>query len=157
MILMCSVLELLNRDGEDCRVTYGPRIRDGQVVKQVYYTSKCRVLQDRVVCVVQCAICCMTGCHDNVYCFSASQLLSTGANVLKRRPAIPLQTIRMLRSLNICATTRTHRGTSAGLNHIHSIPVVLNMTNLRESYSPGIILFANWKMIILCSKKELMI
>ena len=59
--------------------------------------------------------------------FSASQLLSIGANVLKRRPPIPLQTIRTLRSLNIlCATTRTHRGTSAGLNHIRSIPVVIS-------------------------------
>ena len=58
--------------------------------------------------------------------FSASQLLYIGANVLKRRPAIPLQTIRTLRSLNICVTTRTHRGTSAGLNHIRSIPVVIS-------------------------------
>ena len=37
---------------------------------------------------------------------------------------LPLHAIRTLRSLNICATTRTHSGTSAGLNLIRSIPVV---------------------------------
>ena len=56
--------------------------------------------------------------------FSASQLLAIGANVLKRRPAIPLQTIRTLRPLNICASNRTHRGTSAGFNLSRPIPVV---------------------------------
>ena len=62
------MLVLLNRDREDCSVTGGPGIRL-QVVKQVFYTSKCPVLLEREVCVVKCAICCMTGCHDYVYCF----------------------------------------------------------------------------------------
>ena len=53
--------------------------------------------------------------------FTGCQLRATGANIMKTNLTVPLKTLLTLRSLNIRATSRTHRGTTVGINHFRPI------------------------------------
>ena len=44
---------------------------------------------------------------------------------MKTNLTVSLKTLLTLRSLNICATSRTHRGTTAGINHFRPISSVI--------------------------------
>ena len=47
-----------------------------------------------------------------------------GTNITKTNLTVPLRTLLTLQSLNICATSRTHRGTTAGINYFRIISSV---------------------------------
>ena len=53
--------------------------------------------------------------------FSFVQLWTIGDNVVRRLSTIPLKTIRIIRSLQICATTKSHRANTAGINLYRSM------------------------------------
>ena len=54
--------------------------------------------------------------YVNMLTLTGCQLRTIGANIMKTNLAVPLKTLLTLRSLNICATSRMHRGITAGKN-----------------------------------------
>ena len=57
--------------------------------------------------------------------YTRSKLWAIGASLERKQQSLPLKTLHILRSENICATPKTKRGTVGGVNHFRIIPALL--------------------------------
>ena len=58
--------------------------------------------------------------------YTRSKLWAIGASLERKQQSLPLKTLHILRSENICATPKTKRGTVGGVNHFRVIPALYN-------------------------------